>query len=106
MAKKLVSHVISETSASLSVITAKRICGDYLAESRSENTRNVIENYLKESIRAIDKTKSKLHILKNTSMGISEKEFDQFSMKSKYQAYRSIAKCNLFFYFLDLLQTM
>lgn len=93
LAKKLVHDVTEEQFVSLSIFTAKRLYGEYLAETRTENIKDIIVKYFQHSLDLLSKYKGNRHKVKNTAFEKSLKNFDEFEIKSKFKTYRSIAIC-------------
>lgn len=79
---------------SLAHVAAKRILGEYLAESGSEDIKDVIEKYLTRSVTLLDKMKNRLDCFKKPP---SEQYLKQFEAENKLHTYRLIAKCNIRF---------
>lgn len=86
-------EVSEEKLTSKSVVTAKSLYGEYLAESRAEQVKDTIRNYFQSSIDLLDTFKDNKHKTKNTVFEKAMKNFDQFEIESKFKTYRAIAIC-------------
>lgn len=94
LAKQLIECVTEKKFVSFSYLTSQRILGEYLAETRSEETKVVISDYLANSIKNLQNMKSNKNKLKD----ITTEDFNIFYAKHKLETYQLIAKCKSFFH--------
>lgn len=92
LATKLMKDVISVRNLSMGFIKACGLYGEYLAETTQGNTRTIIENYLKESVKLSTKY-ANLKMTQISNVHKTEKERQDFNVANKQRNYRAIAKC-------------
>lgn len=92
LAKQLIESVSEKKVISLTYFTSQRICGEYLAETQSEETKRIISDYLEDPIKKLTTMKSNLSKLKD----ISAEDFQKFYAEHVLETYQLIAKCKLY----------
>lgn len=92
LAIKLVQAVVAAKSLTMANIKGFGICGEYLAETRAENTKAIIDSYLRKSVTYSTKflisTFAETHELYKT-----KDERERFHLANKQRNYKAIAKC-------------
>lgn len=91
LAKQLIECVSNKKAVSLSYLTSQRILGQYLAEIRSEETKNIIATQ-ESSLKMMKNMKSNLDKIKD----IPAEEFHTFHAQHELETYQLIAKCKYF----------
>lgn len=89
LAKLLIATVSDKKVVSFSFLTSQRIHGEYLVETRSEYTKNVINDYLNNSITRLENMKSNVSKLKD----VAADDFDAFYTEHVLETRQLIAKC-------------
>lgn len=92
MAKKLLNMSLgaTEVNSSLSRATALRVYGDFLAESRTDNVKFLIEKYFKNSLKFLDNIEKSQKALCER-MKMTTESMAEFILHNRIKAYESIA---------------
>lgn len=92
LAIKLMKDITSVRTLSTDFIRACGLYGEYLAETTQGNTKSIIDNHLKESVKLSTKY-AELKMSQITIKYKTEKERQDFNVANKQRNYRAIAKC-------------
>lgn len=92
LATKLMKDITAVRNVSIGFIRACGLYGEYLAETTQGNTKTIIENYLKESVKLSHKY-AELNMAQSSALHKTERERQDFNVANKQRNYRAIAKC-------------
>lgn len=93
LAIKLVQTVVDAKSVTMAYIKAIGICGEYLAETRAENTKTVVDSYLRRSVTLSKRFSETNHFPETHELYKTDDERKRFNVANQQRNSRAIAMC-------------